>query len=160
MKEQLICSVCGAILTDETANYFDNQVMCEHCLDEQTTVCDCCHERIWRDEAEGDSHTTLCSRCYEYHYTTCEHCGRLIHHDDAYYDDDYPYCESCYNHIQQRPIKSYNYKPEPIFYGSGNLFYGTELEIDKGGEYTAMPKYCLKLQTAVTNICTANTTAQ
>ncbi len=26
------------------------------------------------------------------------------------------------------------YKPEPIFYGSGNLFYGVELEIDKGGE--------------------------
>lgn len=145
MKEQLICSVCGAILTDETANYFDNQVMCEHCLDEQTTACDCCNERIWRDEAEGDSYTNLCSRGYEYHYTTCEHCGRLIHHDDAYYDDDYPYCESCYNHIQQRPIKSYNYKPEPIFYGSGNLFYGTELEIDKGGEYDHNAEILLKI---------------
>ena len=145
MKEQLICSVCGAILTDETANYFDNQAMCDHCLDEQTTVCDCCNERIWRDEAEGDSYTTLCSRCYEYHYTTCEHCGRLIHHDDAYYDDDYPYCESCYNHIQQRPIKSYNYKPEPIFYGSGNLFYGTELEIDNGGEYDGNAEILLKI---------------
>lgn len=31
-------------------------------------------------------------------------------------------------------IKSYYYKPEPIFYGSGNLFMGVELEIDKGGE--------------------------
>ena len=39
--------------------------------------------------------------------------------------------------MDEKPIKPYNYKPEPLFYGSGNLFYGVELEIDKGGEYSS-----------------------
>ncbi len=77
------------------------------------------------DEAEGDDHTTLCVRCFENNYTTCESCGRIIHCDDAEYsDDDYPYCYICYDKIRNHPIKAYNYKPEPIFYGSGNLFMG------------------------------------
>ncbi len=28
--------------------------MCEHCLDERTTICECCNDRIWRDNAESD----------------------------------------------------------------------------------------------------------
>lgn len=136
MKENHICSECGARLTQENAHLFDGRIFCEDCLEEHTVLCDCCSERIWRDDAEGNSSLTLCSRCYEDRYTTCEECGRLISNSNAYYDDDsdYPYCESCFSKLKERPIKSYSYKPEPIFYGSGNLFMGVELEIDKGGE--------------------------
>lgn len=137
MKEkQIICSGCGAVLTKETAHEFDGQVMCEHCFDEYTIECDCCHERVWRDDTESDSYTTVCMRCYDYSYTRCEECDRIIYRDEAYYDDDSdePYCQACYHSLDNKPIKSYCYKPEPIFYGSGNLFYGVELEIDKGGE--------------------------
>ena len=78
----------------------------------------------------------LCEHCYEYSYTRCEGCGCIVSNDEANYvdGDDYPYCDECYRKIEEEPIKSYGYKPEPIFYGSGNLFYGVELEIDKGGE--------------------------
>ena len=131
--DNLICSVCGAVLDGEHIHEFDGQLMCEQCLDEHMVVCDNCHERIWRDNAEGDSLSTLCSHCYQYCYTTCERCGVLIRNDDAYYedDDDVPYCYDCYRKLEESAIKSYNYKPDPIFYGSGNLFYGVELEIDK-----------------------------
>ena len=44
------------------------------------------------------------------------------------------YCSECFEKLRETSIKSYNYKPEPIFYGSGDLFLGVELEIDKGGE--------------------------
>ena len=44
------------------------------------------------------------------------------------------YCERCYAKLKSRSIHQYNYKPEPIFYGSGSLFMGIELEIDGGGE--------------------------
>ena len=137
MKEILVCSMCGRKLTEDSVNEFDNQVMCEHCFEEQTVLCSNCGDRIWRDNAEGDSHNILCSHCYDNYYNNCERCGRLIHNDDTYYEDedsDYPYCYECFQKIQTRPIKDYNYKPEPVFYGSGNLFYGIELEIDKGGE--------------------------
>lgn len=123
-------------MTEEETKSFDGQKMCEHCFDERTTTCDNCGERIWSEDAEGDSNYTLCSHCYEYSYTTCEDCGRLIHNEDALYEDgeDYPYCRDCFEKLNDSSIKNYSYKPEPIFYGSGNLFYGIELEIDKGGE--------------------------
>ena len=135
-KNQIICSVCGAELTEENMHSFDGQTLCERCFEERTTTCDNCHERLWRDYAEGDSIHTLCSRCYEHYYTTCEDCGRLIPNEDAFYEDgeDYPYCHNCFEKLNNNPIKNYSYKPEPIFYGSGSLFYGIELEIDKGGE--------------------------
>ena len=137
MKENnIICSCCGAVLNEDTTKYFDGQYLCEDCFDNETVLCDNCGERIWRDDVEGDSNLTLCSHCYEYNYTTCEDCGRLIHNEYAYYEDgeDYPYCRECFEKLNDNAIKNYSYKPEPIFYGSGNLFYGVELEIDKGGD--------------------------
>lgn len=136
MEERILCSNCGAEINSESAIEYNGQTLCSDCFDELTTVCDCCGSRIHRDDAEGNGSITLCQRCYEYNYTSCEECGALIHNDDAYYydDSDYPYCRACYERLQDAPIKSYNYKPEPIFYGSGVLFMGVELEIDNGGE--------------------------
>ena len=136
-KEKVICSVCGCVIAEENVNTFDGRIMCEHCYNEETTTCDNCGERILRENADGNSNITLCHHCYDYCYTTCENCGRLIHNDNAYYEDDdsdYPYCYDCFERLQESSIRNYNYKPEPIFYGSGNLFYGVELEVDKGGE--------------------------
>lgn len=138
MKENtIICSHCGAVLTDATSHPFGEQIFCETCLVTLTSVCENCGERIWNDNACGDDYTILCAHCYGHYYTNCERCGRLIHNDDACYvddDDDIPYCQRCIEEVERNPIKSYNYKPEPIFFGSGNLFMGVELEIDKGGE--------------------------
>ena len=137
MKENTItCSECGAIITEENTRTFDGHTMCVTCFDSCTTTCDNCGDRIWQDDAEGDSNLTLCQHCYEHSYVNCENCGRLIHNENAYYDDgeDYPFCGECYEKLNNDSIKNYNYKPEPIFYGSGNIFYGVELEIDKGGE--------------------------
>lgn len=137
MKEnKVFCSECGAKLAKERIHVFDGHVMCDECFEYCTVICDNCGERIWRYNAEGDSNCTLCTHCYEYSYTACEDCGRLIHNEDAYYEDgdDYPYCRECFEKLNGDSIKNYSYKPEPIFYGSGNLFYGVELEIDNGGE--------------------------
>lgn len=133
-EQTYLCSECGAAVTEEYLHEFDERILCSSCLDNLTTICNCCGERIWRSDDEGDGSISLCSGCREYNYVTCEGCGCLIPNDEASYDDDYPYCNECYRKLQECAIKSYNYNPEPIFYGSGNLFYGVELEIDKGGE--------------------------
>lgn len=137
MKESNVCSVCGASLQDEPIHDVGGRILCDDCFCEHTVVCDNCGDRIMRNEAEGDNMVTLCRYCYEYNYTRCEECGCLVNNDDARYDDDsdYPYCEDCYRRMNAKSIKSYSYKPEPIFHGSGNLFMGVELEIDHGGEY-------------------------
>ena len=130
------CFHCGAKLTSEQTRIFNDRIMCEDCLDELTTFCDCCLDRIWRSEADGNRSLTLCSYCYENNYVTCTNCGCLVHNDDAHYpdDSDEPYCQDCYDKYSGEYIHNYHYKPEPIFYGSGSLFMGVELEIDDGGE--------------------------
>lgn len=135
-QQPVICSECGAVLTEQTKSVIDGEIYCPDCLERLTTTCDCCGRRILRCDAESDGCIMLCRHCYEYSYTRCEGCGCIISNDEANYvdGDDYPYCDECYRKLEEEPIKSYGYKPEPIFYGSGNLFYGVELEIDKGGE--------------------------
>lgn len=147
MNEPKTCSICGAQLTEDTAFSHDGQLLCEDCFEEHTTICDHCTSRIWRDEAEGDDHIILCVRCYENHYVVCDDCGRVVHQDDSQYDEgsDRTYCHYCYSKHENNAIMSYNYKPEPIFYGSGNLFMGVELEIDRGGEFDENAKELLAI---------------
>lgn len=137
MKEnKQICSGCGQVIETET-HEFRGKMLCEDCFYEKTTICDSCGKRIWTDEAVSDSRHSYCYDCYERSYTSCEDCGCIIHNDEVYYLDEYdddPYCYSCYEKRHVSSIKTYGYKPEPIFYGSGNLFMGVELEIDRGGE--------------------------
>ena len=135
-QQPVICSECGAVLTEQTSSVIDGEIYCPDCMERLTTTCDCCGRRILRCDAESDGCIMLCRHCYEYSYTRCEGCGCIVSNDEVNYvdGDDYPYCDECYRKLEEEPIKSYGYKPEPIFYGSGNLFYGVELEIDKGGE--------------------------
>lgn len=131
------CEFCGKELKKDQQYFYDDVILCESCWEEQTEVCEYCHGRIWVENAERHQDLILCSDCYHAHYTHCEECGILIHNDDAYYFDfgDQPYCGRCFSEQSaDSVIKEYGYKPEPIFYGSGDLFLGVELEIDKGGE--------------------------
>ena len=136
MEKEYICKSCGKPIPDGQRRVFDGTLMCQDCFDSSTVECSCCGKRIWNEDSHTDSEIALCHHCYDYEYVRYEDCGRLVRNDDAcYYDDeDYPYCGDCMRRRSNETIKSYYYKPEPIFYGSGNLFMGVELEIDKGGE--------------------------
>lgn len=78
----------------------------------------------------------LCEHCYDRHYTICEDCSRIISQDDAYYsdDDDYAYCYDCFHTHNLSAIHDYSYKPDPIFYGNDDRFFGAELENDSAGK--------------------------
>lgn len=126
MSEPYVCHFCGAVLSETDAHEFDDIIMCEHCLDEHTTLCDNCLESIWKSEAEGMPSYALCRYCYENNYCNCEECGRLIHNDDAVYsdDNDEPYCQSCYDKLYSGTIK--NYHPELIAYLKTKRLYINE----------------------------------
>lgn len=135
MEEKIYCSHCGSFIDTDDYEEFNGEILCSDFLDNYTTVCDCCGARIWSEDAEGDDYTSLCRQCYDYHYTRCEECDALIHNDDAYeYDDGY-FCHECYQRIRKNAaIHEYGYKPEPIFYGDSNRYFGVELEIDGAGK--------------------------
>lgn len=139
MSEQtFLCNRCSAEHSMECCHNFDDENLCPTCLEEETILCDRCGDRIWRESDRGDQSRALCEDCYYDYYTRCTTCRALIHNDDAYYrdeDEDIPFCYHCYEETAKRGmIHSYNYKPEPVFYGNGGRFFGVELEIDCAGE--------------------------
>lgn len=136
MKEVLECSVCGKAVSHREAAEHDGEVLCLDCLEERTAVCAECGQRFWRRDMREENGIIVCDSCYDMCYTHCEDCGCLLHDDDVYHYEwsDAAYCEECFEEKNGNTIRNYAYKPEPIFYGSGNLFIGVELEIDKGGE--------------------------
>ncbi|MGM9551720.1 MAG: amidoligase family protein [Clostridia bacterium] len=136
MNEIITCAICGAVLNEEDAREFQGNYYCEECLEGNTGICQDCGDRVWNSDLRSDGNIAVCNDCYDDNYNTCETCGRIIHSNNTYYeeDGDIPYCHNCYVQLEEAAIKPYSYKPEPIFYGSGILFMGVELEIDEGEE--------------------------
>ncbi len=135
MEEKIYCSHCGSFIDTDDYEEFNGEIVCSDCIDNFTSVCDCCGERIWSEDTYGDEYTTLCYHCYNNHYTRCEECDSIIHNDDAYEYDGCYYCHECYQNIRRNAsIHEYGYKPEPIFYGDSNRYFGVELEIDGAGK--------------------------
>jgi len=136
-KNALYCSHCGALIgEDEDYEEVNGEIVCTECYERNTTTCDRCGETIWTEDSYGDEYTTLCRHCYENHYTRCSCCDALLHEDDAYHLDGYDYCSECYHDEvdKSRSIHDYGYKPEPLFYGDSNRYFGIELEIDGAGK--------------------------
>lgn len=136
-ENHIYCCQCEAVIdTNEDYDTIHGQPICAECAERHTTICDCCDTLIWIGDAYGDDSTNLCSHCYHTHYTRCENCDELLYEDDAYHLDGYDYCRDCYREETDkcRSINEYSYKPEPIFYGSANRYFGVELEIDGAGK--------------------------
>ena len=134
-EETLYCECCGCLIDDDDYTEWNGQIICSDCLENHTTTCECCGERIWDEDVYGDNNITLCSHCYHHSYTRCSCCDALLHEDDAYYLDGETYCRDCYEDEREESnlIHEYGYKPNPIFYGEGNRYFGIELEIDGAG---------------------------
>ena len=62
MKEHEIpCELCGEVYDPDELIPFDDRLICPECLENETTLCTCCGQRIWlTDNAEP-----LCLTCLE-----------------------------------------------------------------------------------------------
>lgn len=136
MKETVRCHQCGCIVDSNNTFYIGNDVYCRECYNEVAVRCEYCGEIVHRDNIQSDGYHNYCNNCYNNHFVTCSGCGRIIYSDCAnYYGNDScqeePYCDDCYD---SDSIREYCYKPSPLFKGSGNRFFGVELEVDDGGK--------------------------
>ena len=149
MEETFLCSCCDQEFPLYACYEVGNQKFCPDCLEEETLLCSHCEERILPAQNAASDHAPLCVHCYDHHYLNCERCGNLIRQDDAQYlstDSEEPYCYDCYL-LERRDnvIHDYTYKPEPLFYGSGNRYFGIELEVDGGGERSSAAEEILSV---------------
>ena len=134
-EEKIYCTHCGNVIEGDDYDTIYGEPICQDCVDRYTTVCDRCDEIIWDDDVYSDEDICVCSHCYENYYTRCEECDSIVHNDDAYEFDDGYFCYECYQRIRRNAsIHEYGYKPEPIFYGDSNRYFGVELEIDGAGK--------------------------
>ena len=107
MKEHEIpCELCGEVYDPDELIPFDDRLICPECLENETTLCACCGQRIWLTDNAGNDNTPLCQNCYNQSYMTCSECGRLIHCEDTYYldDSDEPLCLTCLEEEQEPAI--------------------------------------------------------
>ena len=94
MRNHHKCSICGREYAEDEVILFDDEYLCETCLDEETLVCSDCGTRIWSEQNAGSSEHPLCQRCFDRNYTTCERCGAVLSFDSVFYlddEDDMPY---------------------------------------------------------------------
>ena len=137
---KLVCTDCGEEFPKDELYPFSGELLCPDCLEAKTVLCSHCGERIWRDENAGGESTPLCQDCYDRHYTNCHCCGDIIRISQTYYacesdGNEYPFCYDCYtSRTSRKSIQDYYYKPEPLFRGDGDRFFGVELEVDGAGE--------------------------
>ena len=136
MEEERICTCCGNTLTEYEGTAVDEELLCDECTEERCIVCDECGETIWANECVTDDRTFLCRECFDENYYNCSGCDRIIHENNVNWYNNQPYCDNCYDELDSDgEIEDYSYKPNPIFYGCGNRFFGIELEVDCGGKY-------------------------
>ncbi len=135
-ENKIYCSHCGVLIEYDDFDTVNGEPFCTDCIEQHTTTCDRCGNTVWMQDSYGDEYTTLCGHCYNNHYTRCSCCDALLHEDDAYHLDGYDYCSDCYHDEvdRSRSIHDYGYKPEPIFYGDSDRYFGIELEIDGAGK--------------------------
>jgi hypothetical protein len=133
--KKIICERCGCELEEDEAYFVEDDILCEECLEQNTVTCDHCGERLYVSDAVFDDDTTLCQRCFDDYYYRCESCGRIVRDNDVSWHCDLPYCYSCFDEIEEEEeIADYSFKPEPIFYGENDRYFGVELEVDNGGK--------------------------
>lgn len=135
MKEMFYCDVCRCKYPQEQMVLVGDDVLCEHCADTDTIICDECGRQFYTVDARGNDEIILCPNCYEYEYTHCCSCDTLLRNDDIYYSQhgDIAMCQSCYEK-ECEAIHEYSYAPNLVFHGEGVRHLGVELEIDSGGQ--------------------------
>ncbi|MBR2913743.1 MAG: zinc-binding protein, partial [Oscillospiraceae bacterium] len=131
-RQNPICSHCGQVIETDDYSFVHGEIVCHECVESDCIRCERCGELMFDEDAYGDDTHTLCRNCYDNFYTRCDNCDCVVHVDDTYNHDDDCLCYDCYQE-RERYIRDYSYKPEPIFYGKADRYFGVELEIDLGG---------------------------
>jgi len=108
------------ILNVDFTNNRDGDSICSPCLENGNYgICDHCSEADDLDCMNRFDGNDYCESCYEDNVSYCEDC------DESYWNS--------YNHeCENGPIKPWDYKPDPVFFGhsGANYYLGLELEVE------------------------------
>lgn len=117
-----------------------SEYWCSDCADNDAFRCDDCGKWYSTNDhysynVEGD---TICEDCINNgNYGYCEDCQEYYYDRHINYceEDECYYCDDCYENHQQKTIHDYGYKPSPYFRGTGQEYFGMELEVSGDTDY-------------------------
>ena len=124
------CEECGRHHLSDNMRWFNDTLYCEGCYDEVVGTCEDCGCEVPRDDLSDVGrhvYRWVCPDCVNENHT-CNECGDIVENLS-----DSGMCESCYESdcdSVYNIINSYSYKPDLIFFGEGDRFFGIELETE------------------------------
>lgn len=159
------CEECEQYFDKDTEDSYtvhdrngDEVEVCEDCRDSCYSYCEKCEEYYPSSEMRTINNYSYCESCLEEYFNICNNCGIWTDRDEIHWDthNDNCYCDGCWddrnsddeNENWKYGIMEYNYTPRPVFfpqYVYGNLYYGIEVEIDKGGASNSNAKTLMQL---------------
>ena len=131
---RIYCERCAEWNYDDGSRYIEGEgTYCHNCSDNYTFWCECC-QNLYSDDVPSyhisDVGEYWCEGCASENANWCDDC-------DEYNRDG---CDDCSS--GGRLIHDYSFKPDPIFYGDGKLFFGLELEMEiRSGDLGSSAEY-------------------
>jgi hypothetical protein len=110
--------------------------------------CPGCNQMVSRDSCtsvQGYSRldrVTLCSSCVD-NPAIVERCTSCRRQYLASSLNENGECPECFRINNAQVIRNHSYRPKPIFHGVGNLFYGTEIELEN---MTSTPRETIAIE--------------
>lgn len=125
-----ICHTCSDIHPKDIGYTHDSIVYCEECYHDIFRQCNDCGAMFHMNDViipSGYYDIYYCEECHSERYTACENCGSVREICDMYGD----LCPACHE-MENRAIRDYSYRPEPVFFGRSNenLHLGFEIEAE------------------------------
>ena len=136
------CKECGSKFVPIT-----NETECPKCKNNKSKCCICGIDTSSMLTVEGDIFCKSCyaNKIYEGVIEVCQVCSTPFYTKGDKLKNTSSYgrvCPLCSFEITiNQGVHNYTYKPTPIFYGKGNLFYGVELEIETPMKRETLHKY-------------------
>lgn len=116
--EHTRCDGCGEWYRDGTG--------CRECV-----TCDRCEATVPDyDTTETVRGSTICDDCRDNYYSQCEVCDGWNRDGDECGNGCPCTCDECRSEATSGLLYDYDYKPEPVFRGTGPLFLGPEIEVE------------------------------
>lgn len=137
------CEECDCYVPSDDTRCAHNSrgnevIICDDCYSSSYFTCYSCDETHHDNNGNSCNGHTYCDDCYSENFSSCDNCGNIFHRDDMNYheESETDLCDDCYNEAKKKNknIKSYNYKPCPVFFGNSSAYLGFELEVDKGND--------------------------
>ena len=127
------CDECGRVHQHDNMLWFNDSLYCEDCYNEVGGTCEDCGSEVPRDDLSDVGQLVyrwVCPNCVEECHT-CNECGDVV---ETLRDS---MCEGCFERacdLVEDLLEGYSYKPDHIFFGEGDRFFGIELETEPRDE--------------------------